>query len=257
MKRRLFWYKWWVTFILHVLTYMVPKLVLLRRIEKKQGREKAEEEAFKTVQKWAKRVVKTGHQNFNVTGLQNIPTDRPVLFVSNHESYGDVPMIIHALKGYNVGFILKSTMLRIPFIGDFLKYMHCVPLDQSNMREASKSINTAAEEINNGYSLVIFPEGKRSFNNYPAQFKNGAFKIVMKTGVTIVPVYLHNVHLTYEGNGCMVTGTDVTVNFLEPIETHELSRAEMQALNTKVYDIIMDFAVKFNKEYNEKRSNDE
>lgn len=252
MKRVLFWYWWWGRFIAHCLYYMAPKLLILRHLNKKYGPEKAEQEAFKTVQKWAGRCVKSGKHSFTVNGLEKVPKDRPVLFVSNHESYGDIPMIIHALKGHNVGFVLKSTMLNIPFIGDYLKYMHCVPLDQSNMRSASKSINIAAEEIEKGYSLVIFPEGKRSFNNFPAEFKNGAFKIAMKTGVTIVPIYLHNVHYTYEGNGCMVTPADVTVNILDPIETGALTRADMQKLSEKVYKIIWDFAEEFNAEYNQK-----
>lgn len=252
MKRVLFWHWWWGRFIAHCLYYMAPKLLILRHLNKKYGPEKAEQEAFKTVQKWADRCVKSGKHSFTVNGLEKVPKDRPVLFVSNHESYGDIPMIIHALKGHNVGFVLKSTMLGIPFIGDYLKYMHCVPLDQSNMRSASKSINIAAEEIEKGYSLVIFPEGKRSFNNFPAEFKNGAFKIAMKTGVTIVPIYLHNVHYTYEGNGCMVTPADVTVNILDPIETGTLTRADMQKLSEKVYKIIWDFAEEFNAEYNQK-----
>lgn len=249
MKRKLFWYKWWGGFIAHCLYYMAPKLLILRHINKKYGAEKAEQKAFKTVQKWADRCVKTGKHTFTVNGLEKVPTDRPVLFVSNHESYGDVPMIIKALKGFNVGFVLKSTMLGIPFIGDYLKYMHCVPLDQTNMRAASKSISLAAEEIEKGYSLVIFPEGKRSFNNYPAEFKNGAFKIAAKTGVTVVPIYLHNVHYTYEGNGCMVTPANVTVNILDPIETGSLTRSDMQQLNVRVYNIIAQFAEKFNSEY--------
>lgn len=252
MKRVLFWYWWWGRFIAHCLYYMAPKLLMLRHLDKKYGPEKAEQEAFKAVQKWADRCVKSGKHSFTVNGLEKVPKDRPVLFVSNHESYGDIPMIIHALKGHNVSFVLKSTLLGIPFIGDYLKYMHCVPLDQSNMRSASKSISLAAEEIEKGYSLVIFPEGKRSFNNFPAEFKNGAFKIAMKTGVTIVPIYLHNVHYTYEGNGCMVTPADVTVNILDPIETDALTRADMQKLNEKVYKIIWDFAEKFNAEHNSK-----
>lgn len=247
MKRVLFWYRWWGTFIAHCLYCMAPKLLILRHINKKYGPEKAEQEAFKAVKKWADRCVKTGKHSFTVNGLEKVPNDRPVLFVSNHESYGDIPMIIHALKDYNLGFILKSTMLNIPFIGDYLKYMHCIPVDQTNMRSAAKSVNLAAEEIESGHSLVIFPEGRRSFNNFPAEFKNGAFKIAMKTGVTIVPIYLHNVHYTYEANGCMVAPADVTVNIFDPIETGALTRADMQQLNVKVHNIISSFAVEFNK----------
>ena len=253
MKRVLFWYRWWVGFLAYCLFCLVPKLLILKITAKKHGSEKAEQEAFKAVQKWAAMCIKTAKHTFTVNGLEKVPTDRPVLFVSNHESYGDIPVIIHALKGHNVGFILKSTLLGIPFIGDYLKYMHCVSVDQSNMRSAAKSVNLAAQEIENGHSLVIFPEGKRSFNNFPGEFKNGAFKIAMKTGVTIVPIYIHNVHYSYEGNGCMVTPADITVNILDPIETGTLTRSEMQLLNVKVYNIISSFAEDFNAEYGSKR----
>ena len=67
--------------------------------------------------------------------------------------------------------------------------------------------------------------------------------------MTVVPIYLHNVHYTYEGNGCMVTPANVTVNILDPIETGSLTRSDMQQLNVRVYNIIAQFAEKFNAEY--------
>lgn len=253
MKRVLFWYWWWGSFIFYVLTYMAPKILILKIIDKTQGTEKAEAEAFKTVHKWARRCVRQGKSTVTVNGLEKIPDGKPLLFISNHESYADIPMIIYALGERNVGFMLKSTMLGIPFIGNYLKYMHCVPVNQKNARAAAESVNITAEEIKSGRSLVIFPEGKRSFNNYPAEFKNGAFRVVKKTGVTLVPIYLHNVHHVYEGNGCMVTPADVTINILDPIETGEMNRADISILNEKVHDIITNFAIEFNKEYEERK----
>lgn len=253
MKRVLFWYWWWVSFIVYVLIYMAPKILVLKHIEKKKGIAQAEKEAFKTVHNWARFCIKWGKTTVTVNGLENIPEEKPLLYVSNHQSYADIPTIIYALGERNVAFMLKSTMLNIPFIGNYLKYMHCIPVDQKNARAAAESVNIAAEEIKNGRSIVIFPEGKRSFNNYPADFKNGAFRIVKKTGVTLLPIYLHNVHRGYEGNGCMVCPADVAVNFLEPIETGEMNRADIQILNEKVHDIINEFAVKFNNEYNKRR----
>lgn len=252
MKRVLFWYWWWGSFIFYVLTYMAPKILILKRIEKTKGIEKAEEEAFKTVHKWAKRCVRQGKSTVTVNGTENIPDGKPLLYISNHQSYADIPMIIYALGERNVSFMLKDTMLGIPFIGNYLKYMHCIPVNQKNARAAAESVNLAAEEIKNGRSIVIFPEGKRSFNNYPAEFKNGAFRVVKKTGVTLQPIYLHNVHHVYEGNGCMVTPADVHINFLEPIPTGEMTRSDIQILNEKVHNIINDFAIEFNKNYKEK-----
>ncbi len=253
MKRVLFWYWWWGSFIFYVLTYMAPKILVLKLIEKTKGIEKAEEEAFLVVHKWAKRCVKQGKSTVTIEGLEKIPADKPLLYISNHQSYADIPMIIYALGSRNVSFMLKDTMLGIPFIGNYLRYMHCIPVNQKNARSAAESVNIAAEEIKNGRSIVIFPEGKRSFNNFPAEFKNGAFRIVKKTGVTLQPIYLHNVHHVYEGNGCMVTPADVTITMLDPIETGEMNRADIQILNEKVHDIITDFATKFNEEYNRRK----
>lgn len=252
MKRVLFWYWWWGSFIFYVLTYMAPKILFLKLTEKTKGIEKAEEEAFRVVHKWAERCVRQGKSTVTISGTENIPEGKPLLYVSNHQSYADIPMIIYALGSRKVAFMLKDTMLKIPFIGNYLRYMHCIPVNQKSAREAAHSVSLAVDEINKGMSIVIFPEGKRSFNNLPAEFKNGAFRIVMKTGVTLQPIYLHNVHRVYEGNGCMVTPADVHINILEPIETSEMTRADIKTLNEKVFNVINDFAIKFNKDYEEK-----
>ncbi len=246
MKKNLFWY-WWITrFAVYAFFYLAPKLIYFKHIEKKKGIDYAEKKVFETVHKWAEYAVKSGKSEVSVSGLENVPTDRPVLFVANHQSYADVPLLIYALKDFNFGFVIKSTMLNIPFIGNYLRYMHCVSMDQSNLRSAAESINKSAEQIQSGHSLVIFPEGRRSFNNYPAEFKNGAFRIVKKTQVTIVPVYLRNIHHMYEGLGCKVYPVkDVSVNILKPIETSGISRDEMLHLNEKVRNTITECADNF------------
>ncbi|MCH5191250.1 MAG: 1-acyl-sn-glycerol-3-phosphate acyltransferase [Oscillospiraceae bacterium] len=238
---------WWflLRFYLYTLAVMIPKVAYFERLTKKGEIEKRNKKAFEVIQKWADYTVKIGGSDVKVYGIEKIPTDRPVLFIANHESYGDVPMLIYALRDFNFGFMMKSTMGKIPFIKNYLEYMGSVMVNQSDMRQALSAINEAADVINQGHSIVIFPEGKRSFSNTPATFKNGAFKVVRKTCVTVVPIYLHNVHLTYEANERCVCGADVTVTVLDPIETKDMSRADVQMLNETVYNVISDYAKNF------------
>lgn len=235
---------WWflARFYVYTVIMLVPKLPYLKYLTKKGQIEKRTEKVFAAIHKWADYSVRIGKSTVTVNGLEKIPRDRPVLFIPNHQSYADIPMLIYALKGFNFGFMLKISVTNIPFIGSYLKYMYCVAVDHADMRQAAQALRDTAEVIGNGYSLVIFPEGKRSFSNTPAEFKNGAFKLVRKTGVTIVPIYLHNVHLVYEGNERRIAPANVSVNVLDPIETAEMTRADVNALNERVYNIIADYA---------------
>lgn len=172
---------WWflLRFYLYILVFLIFKLPYFKRMTDEARRT---DEVFSLVHRWADYSVKIGKSKVTVYGTEKIPKDRPVLFISNHESYADIPMLIHALRDFNFGFLLKSTMNNIPYIKDYLKYMQCVSIDQTDMRQAVTALNDASEIIKNGRSMLIFPEGKRSFNNIPREFKNGAFKIVRKTG---------------------------------------------------------------------------
>lgn len=224
---------------------LVPRLLYFQHLTKKGEIEKRNRIAYDVIKKWADFTIRTSGQDVKVYGAQKIPRDRPVLFISNHQSYADVPTLLYALRDLDFGFILKSTMAGIPFIKKYLEYMSCVSLNQSDMRQAVGALNLAAEYIDEGKSLLIFPEGKRSFSNTPAEFKNGAFKIVRKTGVTVVPIYLHNVHRGYEGNDFYVGPSDVTVTILDPIETKEMSRTDVQKLNETVYNVIYNYSIEF------------
>lgn len=245
LKKTIKSYWFLLRFYLYIFVILIPKIPYFKYLTKKGRIGERTEKVFKAVQKWADYSVKIGKSKVTVNGLEKIPADRPVLFVSNHESYADIPMLIYALRDFNFGFMLKSTIADIPLIKNYLEYMYCVTVDQSDIRHAASAINRAADFINSGKSLLIFPEGRRSFSNTPDEFKNGAFKVAQKTGVTVVPIYIHNIHLTYEGNGRRIAPADISVNVLDPIETDKMSRAEVKELNEKVFNLILEYSRNF------------
>lgn len=235
--------KFWIKVLAYGLTKAHPAIKKMEAYEKNGEEKKEFSLATKTVQDWSEYCLNLAECKLKVNGLEKIPTDRPVLFVSNHQSYADILVLLYALKDYPFGFVARKTMANMPFIKQLFRHFKTVPIDVTDVRQSVEAINKTAENINNGYSMAIFPEGRRTFSNTPEPFKNGAFKIAKKTGVTIVPIYLHNVHRMFEGNGHQLgLGVNVSVNILDPINTEGMTRSDVNTLNEKVYEMILNFS---------------
>lgn len=246
LKEKLFSVKAIVKIFGHLMVVMEPKIAYHKHLEKKGEQEKADKFGYSAVKKWATFVTKAAKVNITVTGLEKIPKDRPVLFTPNHQSYADIPILIHVLKDQNIGFLMRKSLNDFFAIEQISHILKCVPIDQANPRDSVKGLQKTAEQIKNGLSMVVFPEGKRGSSNTPDVFFNGAFKIVQKTGVTVVPVYLRNVFKILEGNDSVITPTNVSVTFLDPIETTEMSREDVKLLHDKVHNILLEESKKYN-----------
>ena len=187
---------------------------------------------------WARFVVGlTGKKTaVTVTGQEMLPQG-PVLFVANHQSYLDIPVLL----GYvdkPMAFIGKSGLLKIPFISDWMKLIECVFLDQKNPRQAMKDMSLAAEKIRRGYSMLIFPEGHRSKGEGHRKFHQGSFRLAFKTGVPIVPITINGTYKLLEGPGRM-TATDVFVTVHPPVPTEGLSREEQRGIVSQVEQAVL------------------
>lgn len=239
--------KFWGKAIVYGLTKVHPAIKKMEAYEEKGETREEFALATKTVQDWSSYCLKIAKCNLKVNGLEKIPTDRPVLFVPNHQSYADIIVLLYALRDYPFGFVVRKTMANMPFIKQLFRHFKCVSLDATDVRKSVEAINQAVENIDNGFSMAIFPEGRRTFSNTPEPFKNGAFKIAKKTGVTIVPIYLHNVHRLFEGNGHHLgVNQNVSVNILDPINTDGMTRNDVNTLNESVYETISSFAKSIN-----------
>ncbi len=229
----------------NVIFVLEPKVLYHKKLQKVDEK-KADRFGFDTVKKWANYIVKIAKMDITVEGIENIPKDRPVLFTPNHQSYADIPVLIYALKDFDFGFLMRKSLNNFFAIDHISRMLKCVPIDQANARDSAKGIQQTAKQIKDGLSMVVFPEGMRTFSNTPTEFKNGAFKIAQKTGVTIVPIYMRNVHKVFEGNENVIQPAEIYVKVLEPIETSEMSRAEVKELHDKVYNIILKESEKLN-----------
>jgi 1-acyl-sn-glycerol-3-phosphate acyltransferase len=179
-----------------------------------------------------------GHSTIEAEGLEKVP-EGSVLFVSNHQSYGDIILFMMESGDMNkqLGFVARGNLTRFPLFGPWIARVRSLLLEREDARSAVKTFKIGEEWLRQGFSLVIFPEGTRSKSNDMADFRRGSLQLATKSGVPIVPVTLWNSwHLFEKYDYPHEAHTRFFVH--EPIVTAGLTRPEQAALNDRVEGII-------------------
>ncbi len=219
---RMYWY----------LLFTVPAIGKAKKFDR-QGKI-AERDAIVAplVRDWARHVVYLARGTVELTGAENVPGDTAVVFISNHQSYLDIPVLLGFIDKPKA-FISKIEVLKAPLISDWMRLMQCTFLSRSDMRQSIRAMQEAVETVKKGYSLVIFPEGTRSKGGPIAEFKAGSFKLAIKAGVPVVPVTVDGSWHLLEEKGRLQKST-VRVTVHPAIPTAGLSREEIAELPARV-----------------------
>lgn len=193
----------------------------------------------KMVPAWAGGLMRLAGVTVQVTGKENIPQDTAVVFVANHRSYYDIPIMLTCLDKPHP-LVAKQELARLPLVRGWMKLLRCVFLDRDNPRKAMQAMNDAMENLRKGYSVTIFPEGTRSKGAETdlLEFKAGAFRMATKTKSPLIPVAIHKSRDIMENNGGWMKPTQVTMHILPPIATAELSKEEIKELPQRVQALI-------------------
>jgi 1-acyl-sn-glycerol-3-phosphate acyltransferase len=205
-------------------------------ILKTKGDDSADDYLKKTSYRWAQFTMKIIGIELDVQGRENIPKEQCV-FIGNHSSILDIIILLFTIDK-KMGFIAKKEILKMPIIGYWLKKSKCVPLDRENPRAAIASINQAINNIKEGSSMVIFPEGTRNKEGKVGIFKKGSLKLATKSKVAIVPVSIDRASRAFEDTR-QFKPTKIKVVFGKPIETNNLSKEEETNLAENIRNIIV------------------
>lgn len=153
-----------------------------------------------------------------LSGAEYLQSARPCVFVFNHQSKLDLPVLIHLVRS-NVTGVAKKEVKGLPVLGQLLDAAGLVFIDRADPSRAIEQLEPAVRKLRSGASLVIAPEGTRSATPRIGPFKKGPFHIAMQAGVPVVPVVLRNVgELMWRGAQLVKPGT-VEVKVLPPIDT--------------------------------------
>lgn len=236
MKRiyKLLCFVFWMYFNLRHLRYLHFRI---KQFRDSGEYEKEREQILNSTSAWGLEIMKKYNITLNVSGLENVP-EGPVLFVSNHQGYADIPVFCAVVTMKQIGFVAKTSLGRIPVFGEWIRDIRSVFIERDDARSSLKTMEEGAELLNKGFSLVIYPEGTRSRGPKMGEFKKGSLRLGIKAGVPIVPVTLNGTYRVYELKGYPDPGATIDFHIHPAIETKGLSKAEASGLSEKIEGII-------------------
>lgn len=234
MIRTIIWFIW---FFLSLII-SIPFLLRVKYLAKKGRVEESNNLTNKCARIWANSLLKIAGVKVNVHGLENLPKDRTVLYVGNHQGNFDIPIYLTSIPNL-IGFISKIEVQKIPLVTGWMNALHCVFMDRSNVRKSGEAIIKGIRNLKAGFSIVIFPEGTRSKGDKMAEFKAGSFKLATKAKCPIVPITMNGSYKIMEhGNGPWIKKAIVDFYIHKMIETDGLSKEELEELPAKVQSIV-------------------
>jgi 1-acyl-sn-glycerol-3-phosphate acyltransferase len=175
----------------------------------------------------------------NIKGRDKVDPLQSYVIVANHQSLIDI-LILYGYLGMDIKWVMKQELRSVPVLGYAAKLMGHILIDRSNSGAAYASINNARQKINNGMSVVFFPEGTRSRSGEVKNFKKGAFRLAQELGLPILPVAIHGSSNILPSDTVDLMPGNVTLEFCDPIPTTGLDRSDITKLTRQARQTIWD-----------------
>ena len=186
---------------------------------------------------WARGILFVSRIKVTVNGLANIDPSRSYIYMSNHQSNFDIPVLLAHLP-VQFRWLAKAELFKIPIFGRAMQGAGYVKIDRFNQESAFESIKEAGRRMQNGISVMIFPEGTRSRDGKIKQFKKGGFIMATDTQVPIVPVILQGTWSIMEKSSLKINTGEVILNIESPIATAGYTRENKDGLIESVRSVM-------------------
>ncbi len=174
----------------------------------------------------------------HVEGLEHISPGGSYVFIANHLSYMDTPVVLAHIP-VQFRFLAKRGLFQIPLLGTHLGRAGHIPVPREDPRGAVKTMQKAAETIQEKkISLLIFPEGGRSHDGELQSFKEGGAYIAIRAGVPLVPVVILGTREVLPYGAAVVKSGAVVLRILKPIETAELTLKDRGKVSEELRNLI-------------------
>lgn len=188
---------------------------------------------------WSRMILGTIGARITVTGLDAIDTSRSQVYVVNHSSALDIPLLYVQLP-FQFRILAKRELFRYPFMGWHLRRSGQIPVDLDNPKKSIRSLNRAVEALKHGMPLMIFPEGGRSEDGQLQPFMGGAFFAAIKAQVDVVPMAVSGTYEMLKMNTWHIKPRPLRMAVGRPVSTGGLTVRDTEALTAQVRQIISD-----------------
>ena len=186
---------------------------------------------------WARGILFVSRIKVTVNGLANIDPTQSYVYMSNHQSNFDIPVLLAYLP-VQFRWLAKAELFKIPIFGRAMRGAGYVKIDRFNQEAAFESLNEAARKMKNGVSIMIFPEGTRSRDGNIRSFKKGGFIMALDAAVPIVPVVLKGTWTIMDKSSLRINTGEVSLNIETPIATTDYTRENKDDLIKSVRAVI-------------------
>jgi len=187
---------------------------------------------------WSKWVLWSSGLEYEVSGLEKLDPDAKYVFVGNHESALDIPVAVACLP-YNIVFLAKKELFRIPLFGWGMYAAGMVRVDRQNREKAGLSIDRAVRYLKRSCSSVlVYPEGTRSRTGELGRFKKGSFLLAIKTQLPVVPVTIIGSREVLPRNSFKFRRKKIRLKVGAPILTQGLTEDKRDELLRQTYAVI-------------------
>ncbi len=190
--------------------------------------------------RWARRLLKISGIEVVVEGSENLQKQETYVFIANHSSLFDIPVLQASIEN-DFRIIYKKELEKIPVFGYGLKKSPYIGIVREDPRKSMQSLELAIQTIQNGASVLIFPEGTRSKNGNLGIPRRGAFLLATRSGKPIVPIAIKG---TYEILSNGIKGLRprlVHVKIFQPIKGMPQNRVEENIFQENVWQEIINY----------------
>ena len=194
-------------------------------------------QTHKVAQIWGRSILFASRIQVTVRGRHKIKPNQSYIYMCNHQSNFDIPVILGYLT-VQFRWLAKAELFKIPLFGYASQRAGYISIDRSNRKSAFRSLKRAATTIKKGVSVVIFPEGTRSYDGRIRNFKKGGFVLAVDAGVPVVPVVIHGTRAIMAKSKLRITPGPVRLEIMTPIDTKAYSRKTKDQLLHRVREVI-------------------
>jgi 1-acyl-sn-glycerol-3-phosphate acyltransferase len=186
---------------------------------------------------WARMLVRLAGLRVTVRGLEGLPLPGRYVYVANHASALDIPVILASVPD-EIRIVYKKELERIPFFGWGLRIGPYVGIDRGNSSDAMRSLEDAAARIRTGASALLYAEGTRTTDGRLQPFKRGAFNLAVKAGVPVVPLTINGSYGILPKDSLAIRPGAVEVVLAAPIAIEGTGKQAEMHLMERVHEAI-------------------
>lgn len=191
---------------------------------------------YRYARSWSKRLLRLGPIHLTITGTEHLVPGRRYVYAVNHVTMLDIPIVLAAVPD-NIRIMYKQELENVPVFGWALKLSPFIALNREKTRSAAEAVNDTVHTMSSGTSVLVFPEGQRSYDGTLGPFRRGAVNLAVRSHTPVVPVTLRRAETIMRGSHIVGGSVDVVIHPVLDVEQIH-SSADEKAFTERLRSII-------------------